>query len=510
MNLNGTQFLLNDNQKQQLDLLLKETNKDQLIWLSGYLAGMANSRPASVNSHDSLTTSKVITENGSNSDIELSVLVGSRTGNGTLIAQKLKDRAEQSGIKVKLKDLNEYQPAKIKDEKNLLVIVSTHGEGVPPLAAEEFYNYVHSKKAPKLSNTKFSVLALGDKSYINYCKTGKDIDFRLESLGAERIAPCADCDVEFEKSSNEWIDQVLNKFSNATNVIPSIKLNGHAQFEKPALQFTKQNPFPAKLLDRIKLNGKGSGKETFHIELSIENSGLKFEPGDALGVYATNSDNAVAELIEKLGLNPKEKVETNGQTLTLKETLKKNFEITVLTQEVVLNYNKIIKRKELDDLLANPDLLKNYLFGRDVLDLFLEYPSKINAIELLNILRKLYPRLYSIASSKLANPEEIHLTVSAVKYKNGRYKEGISSNFLAERVSDEENIPVYIEKNPEFRLPENPDTPIIMIGPGTGVAPFRAFCRNGKQQVQKVKTGFSLATGNSLQTFYIKQNGSHI
>jgi sulfite reductase (NADPH) flavoprotein alpha-component len=487
MNLNGTQFLLNDNQKQQLDLLLKETNNDQLIWLSGYFAGLANSRPVSINGHDSLTTSKSISENGSNSSIELSVLVGSRTGNGTLIAQKLKDRAEQSGIKVKLKDLNEYQPAKIKDEKNVLVIVSTHGEGVPPLAAEEFYNYVHSKKAPNLSKTKFSVLALGDKSYLNFCKTGKDIDFRLESLGAERVAPRTDCDIEFEKSSDYWIDEVLKKFTNSPNINTSVKLNGHAKGEKSLLQYTKQNPFPAKLLDRIKLSGKGSGKETFHIELSVENSGLQFAPGDALGVYATNSDNAVVELIEKLELNPEEKVESNGQTLTLKATLKKNFEITVLTQEVVTNYNKILKRKELDDLLANTDLLKNYLFGRDVLDLFLEYPSKITATEILNILRKLYPRLYSIASSKLTNPEEIHLTVSAVKYKNGRYKEGISSNFLAERVSDEENISVYIERNPEFRLPGNPDVPIIMIGPGTGVAPFRAFLQEREATSAKGK-----------------------
>jgi sulfite reductase (NADPH) flavoprotein alpha-component len=494
MSFNATQFLIDDGQKQQLDSLLINLNHEQLLWLSGYTAGLSQSKNGAKHTIENNVPSLT-------AQSEITILLGSRTGNGSLVAQKILENATPLGLKIKIKDLNDYQPSKIKEEKQVLIIVSTHGEGVPPLAAEDFYIYIHSKKAPNLSNLKFSVLALGDKSYVNFCKTGKDIDAQLEKLGAERIASRIDCDVDFWPNATSWIDEVLQKFVGRNDL--KIELNGkhHPTAEAIGITYNKQNPFPAKLLERIKLNGKGSAKETYHIELGIENSGLKFEPGDALGVYATNSDKSVNELIDKLGLNPDELVEFENHSTTLFELLKSKFEITALSQDTIDRYNKLINNDELASLLSQPEKLKDYLYGRDVLDLFLDYQAKLSANELIGVLRKLQPRLYSISSSQLANPDEVHLTVAAVRYKNGRLKEGVCSNFLAERASDEDNIQIFVDKNPEFRLPQSLDTPIIMIGPGTGVAPYRSFLQQYEANGAKPKSWLFFGDRNFTTDF---------
>jgi sulfite reductase (NADPH) flavoprotein alpha-component len=186
--------------------------------------------------------------------------------------------------------MNEYPLHKLKDEKSILVIVSTHGEGVPPIAAEEFYEFLHGKRAPKLNNTKFSVLALGDSSYVHFCKTGKDIDQRLEALGAERIYPRVDCDVDYLVKANEWIIGSLTKFAEKANLKPITEINGHAKTETGQVNYNRQNPYKARLLDKVKLSGRGSDKETYHLELSIEGSGITYEPGDSMGVFSSNPE----------------------------------------------------------------------------------------------------------------------------------------------------------------------------------------------------------------------------
>jgi len=371
--------------------------------------------------------------------------------------------------------MNEYQASKLKEEKNLLVIVSTHGEGEPPIAAEDFYNYLHGKKAPKLEGMRYSVLAMGDKSYVHFCKVGKDIDEKLVLLGAERIYPRTDCDIDFFTDADNWVQGVLAKISVNGHSNGSVQLNGHATKVDVQPQYNKQNPFKAKLLERIKLNGRGSEKETFHYELSLEGSGIDYKPGDSLGVYGVNSAKSVDELITSLHLSASEKVSVGNETKELKEALTHDFEISALSPEVVSNYNKYAKITTLTDLLADPDKLKEYLYGRDVIDLFQEYPYELSPNDLAGVLRKLHPRLYSISSSLQAHPDEAHLTIAAVRYNNGRYKEGVCSTFLADRVGEDEYVRVYHEKNPEFKLPVNTDAPVIMVGPGTGIAPFRAF-----------------------------------
>lgn len=470
---------LNNDQKEIVDNLLHNFNDQQLTWLAGYLTGIT--LPQSLKTLPLMAPTNGAVH-GIDINIEvpvLTILYGSRTGNGTSVAKQLKALAEAKGLKIQLQDMNEYPLAKLKDEKYLLVIVSTHGEGVPPIAAEEFYEFLHGKRAPKLSQTKFSVLALGDSSYIHFCKTGKDIDKKLEELGAERIFPRVDCDVEFAVKAKDWIDGVLTKLPANTEKGLVSKVNGDSksnhQASAAAVVYNKHNPFRAKLLDRIKLNGKGSEKETFHYELSIEGSGLTYEPGDAVGVFGLNSQRLVYELTNALALNPDELVETEKGKNTLEYILTRHYEISTLNPEVLTKYNSYAKNPKLTELLADVNALKAYVYGRDFIDLVQEYPVKLSVNDLLGVLRKLQPRLYSISSSYLAHPEEVHLTIAAVRYGDIRYKEGVCSTFLADRVGDEDFVDIYIEKNPEFKLPADTDVPVIMVGPGTGLAPFRSF-----------------------------------
>lgn len=464
----------NKEQKELVGSLLQDFNDQQLTWLAGYLTGIT--LPQTLRTFPVTTPGIPVSQPTQvhTDAAEITVLYGSRTGNGSSIAKDIKHIAESKGLKINLQDMNEYANNKLKDEKNLLVIVSTHGEGVPPIAAEEFYNFLFSKRAPKFTNTKFSVLALGDSSYVHFCKTGKDIDQQLEVLGGTRLFPRVDCDVEFTPKANEWIDGILKTFQDQQTDFSTNTVNSHP-VETATSVYTKQNPFKAKILERIMLNGKGSAKETFHYEISLEGSGLSYEPGDAIGVYATNSFRLVNELLDLLTLDGNEKVVVGETETTLFEALSRNFEISLLTPDVITRYNELIKNEDLAVLFKDAQKLKEYIYGRDVVDLLEEYPSKLSASDLTGILRKLQPRLYSISSSLSAHPDEVHLTISSVRYTNKRYKEGICSTFLSDRIKDDEEILVYVEKNPEFKLPSNTEAPVIMVGPGTGIAPFRAF-----------------------------------
>jgi sulfite reductase (NADPH) flavoprotein alpha-component len=471
--------IFSNEQNHLIENLLQSFDAKQLTWLAGYLTGISQASPLK-NGAVKSTSDSTPSQNGHQAVLNgFTVLYGSRTGNGSSIAKQIQAEAEIQGFNVQLQDMNEYPLHKLKDETNLLVIVSTHGEGVPPIAAESFYEFLHGKRAPKLSQTKFSVLALGDSSYLHFCKTGKDIDKRLEELGAERLYPRADCDVDFSLTTAEWIKGVLSTLTEKSGkdahvkLNGEVKLNGHASTETAT--FTKQNPFKARLLEKIKLNGKGSGKETYHYEISLEGSSLSYEPGDSIGIYGKNSPRAVNELIEALSFRPEELVETSKGKNTVEHVLTHEYEISSLNPEVLNHYNKHAQDPKLAEILSDNEKLKKYLYGRDLVDVVHDFPAKWEAQHLLQTLRKLQPRLYSISSSYKTHPEEVHLTVCAVRYSNNRYKEGLCSTFLADRIGDDDYVSLYVEKNPEFRLPADPNTPVIMIGPGTGIAPFRAF-----------------------------------
>lgn len=474
---------INKDQKQIVENLFQSFNNAQLTWLAGYLTGIslpdslkiaAPEQSPGIN-HNLPSVSKEIEK------IELTIIYGSRTGNGAGIAKKLKAKAEQDGFNVHIYDTNDYAINKLKNEKNILVIVSTHGDGVPPSAAEEFYNFLFGKRAPELPNTNFSVLALGDSSYKKFCKAGRDIDSRLEALGAKRIFPRTDCDVEFETPSDAWIEGTLAEFrkkysssvSSPGNVSPDPVIS---EIHQEQSVFNRKKPFRARLLDKILLNGKGSQKETWHYEISLEGSNLSYQPGDALGVYPVNPPSVVTELLNILGVSGSDRVLFENENMTLEILFSKKLEIANLTAKVLELYNETARNEALTDLLKNPEKTEEYIYGRDVVDLLQDYPAENITVEFLTkILRKLQPRLYSISSSPLAHPGEVHITVASVRYTQNRYKEGVCSTFLADRLGEEEYFEIFIEKNPDFRLPENGETPVIMVGPGTGVAPFRAF-----------------------------------
>lgn len=364
------------------------------------------------------------------------------------------------------------------------MLVSTHGEGEPPDNAISFYEFLHSKRAPKLDHLAYSVLALGDTSYEFFCQTGKDFDKRLEELGGKRLTPRVDCDVDFDEPAAEWINRVLQSLTELTaapgtaapTAISAASLSASAESE-----YSRSHPFQAEILENLNLNGRGSERETRHLELSLEGSNLQYEPGDSLGVYPENHPQLVEDLITAMDWRGEEAVATdkNGTERPLREALLRHYEITVLTKPLIEQVAKLTGNSGLQELLSagREAELRAYIQERDLLDLVQDYGLKgIAASEFVTTLRKIPARLYSIASSPSAYPDEVHLTVRTVRYEaHGRNRYGVCSVQLAERAQIGDKLPVFVQHNPNFKLPANPDTPIIMIGPGTGVAPFRAF-----------------------------------
>jgi sulfite reductase (NADPH) flavoprotein alpha-component len=373
-----------------------------------------------------------------------------------------------------------YKVRQLKRESYLFVIVSTHGEGDPPDNAGVFHEFLHSKKAPKLESLRFSVLALGDSSYEHFCKTGRDFDIRLEALGGQRFSERVDCDVDYDDDADAWIGGILKSLSEELSTPVMVTASSAVLAQSAVANYSRKNPFSATLLENLKITGRGSSKDVRHIELSLEGSSLSFEPGDSLGIVPNNCPELVAEFIEAVGLDSKAVISgAKGEAVTLEEALSHSYEITTITRPFLEKYATFAESRELGRLLQeeNRVQLRDFIYGREIIDVVRAYPLPgITANQFVGLLRKLPPRLYSIASSHRANPDEVHLTVAVVRYQShGRSRKGVATTFLAERVPEDGTVLVYVDGNKNFRLPEDPDVPIIMVGPGTGVAPFRAF-----------------------------------
>lgn len=451
-------------QAERLDALVRELTPAQLHWLSGYLSARAElgvgPPPATLAA-------------AGQQQAGLTVLYGSQSGNGAKLARRLAELAQARGLSVTLASMADYKPARLRDERRLALIVSTHGEGEPPDSARELHEYLHGRKAPRLEGLRYSVLALGDSSYEFYCQTGKDFDAVLEKLGARRLAPRVDCDVDYDDAAAAWIDALLSEVgSAAAPAAPAA-----AQPAVGGAQYDKRQPYQAEVLENLNLNGRGADKETRHIELAVP--GLAYQPGDALGVLAHNDPALVEALLTSLNLPPEAPVQIGDASLPLADALGQYYEITTLTRPFLAAYAALADSGKLADLLTegNEDALRAYLAGRQIIDVVQEFPLPgLVAGQFVSLLRRLPPRLYSLASSLAACPDEAHVTVAAVRYESlGRQRLGVASTWLADRVQPGDTVPVFIERNENFRLPAQPDTPVIMIGPGTGVAPFRAF-----------------------------------
>lgn len=460
-----------EEQLENIKNLINPLNEIQLAWISGYLAGRSqlplpqqNGKAAEVPAADQVNR-------------KLTILYGSRTGNGKGLAKMTEKMAADIGLPVEVKSMEDYQPKELINEKYLLIIVSTHGDGVPPFQAKAVYDHLHGKRAQRLEETQYAVLALGDSSYFHFCKTGKDFDSKLEALGAKRIREILCCDVDYKQSDEVWIQETLADFKRLTgsgSAETTVKPVG-VETEKSVL-FTKQNPYAAQVFEKINLHGRGSERTTLHIELQADAAGLSYESGDSAGIIPVNSKKLITELLQVTALNPDETIEINGNKQKLEEALYRDLELSKITPDVIKRYLEQFPDNKLEAVYKDQQALQTYIYGRDIVDLLTDYPVKLTASQLVSILKPLQPRYYSIASSPNAYPGEIHLTVALVDYEQGgRNKRGTCTGFLSDVLEEDEHVPVFIESNPNFRLPAHPATPIIMIGAGTGVAPYRAF-----------------------------------
>jgi sulfite reductase (NADPH) flavoprotein alpha-component len=462
-----------------LQKLTAGLSPQQLVWLSGYLYGQATSAGGGVAAPAPAATAAPAAAPAVE---KLTILYGSHTGNGKKIAQQAADAAAAKGLKAEVRDMNDYPTRQLAQEQNLLVIVSTHGEGEPPMSAEELHTFINGPRAPKLPKLRYAVLALGDKSYLQYCQTGKDFDQKLTDLGGTRLLDRRDVDVAFKAPAAQWIEDVLQLLTASTAPAEASAASATAGVTaavvaEVATEYTAENPWPAKVLESIQLNGRGSDKETYHIELDLAGSGLHYVPGDALAVVPANHLPLVEEVLLAARLSDTTAVQVEGENLPLAAALATHRELTVLTRDVLERYATLAPHAGLQELLADQNRLQPYLYGRDVADLLTEFPTEqLTAQGLADVLRPLPSRAYSIASSLLAHPEEVHLTVGAVRYEAfGRQKHGVCSSFLADRLALGDTARVFVQHNEYFRLPQNGETDIIMIGAGTGIAPFRAF-----------------------------------
>lgn len=476
----------NQEQVELLNRLLPTLTESQKVWLSGYLAATQAGSANVTAAPEAPVVEAAAPVNVKPVSKDVTILFGSQTGNAQGLANKAGKELESRGYKVTVSSMSDFKPNSLKKVENLLIVVSTHGEGDPPDNAISFHEFLHGKRAPKLDELRYSVLSLGDSSYEFFCHTGKEFDQRLEDLGGTRLYPRIDCDLDFDEPAAEWIAGVLAGLDEAQAAgVEPVQAQEAAAPAPQALEsaYSRTNPFKAEVLENLNLNGRGSNKETRHLELSLEGSGLTFEPGDALGVYPENDPELVDLILEAVKWDANEKVTVNNEEVTLKEALSSRVEIATLTKPVVEKAAQLNSNKDLQSLVSNRDSIKAYIDGRDLLDLIRDFgPWEVSAQEFAGILRKMPVRLYSIASSLAANPDEVHLTIGAVRYEtHGRHRKGVASTQVAERLQPGDTLPVYIQKNQNFRLPQNPDTPIIMVGPGTGVAPFRAFMQEREE-----------------------------
>jgi sulfite reductase (NADPH) flavoprotein alpha-component len=484
-------------------------SEEQRQWLNGFLAGLFSDATALLGQAQPQALAAP--------PVPLLILFGSQTGNAEGLAKKLKVRAEKhGGFAPRLFDMAHYKAGELPHESNLLVVTSTWGEGDPPDNAATFFDDLQTDSFPRLENLHYSILALGDRNYEDFCGCGRKLDERLTALGARPTLPRQDCDTDYDAPAKAWMDAVLPSLHSLVSEQTPVTALGHhdeakhmdpgadalvaagepvrsqlvpsttngsgpATVSTATAPYSRTNPFPARLLASRKLTLEGSDKDTRHYEIGLEGSGLTYEVGDALGLLPANSPELVQEILDALGFDGEEEVSSHdGSKKTIRLALGADYQIRSPHNEFL----SAIAARDPSDIflrdLLDPNIrteLDQYLYGREIIDFLLD-SSKLGFTpgEFVALLRKQQPRLYSIASSLKAHPEQVHLTVDTLRYEaHGRQRHGVSSTFLADRVTEVTRVPVFVQTAKHFRLPEDRTKPVIMVGPGTGIAPFRAF-----------------------------------
>jgi len=465
--LNALTSPLSAQQVQDLQKLVSQLNPIQQAWVSGFLAVSAQAAGAQLPSVAAASATPSV----------LTILFASQTGNAKSVASKLKAAAEQLGLNVNLQDIASYKTNALVKEQHLVIVTSTYGEGEPPESAVSFHKFLFGKKASALPQLNFAVLGLGDSSYEYFCQTAVDFDTQLTKLGANRLQAPALLDVDYDTGAATWQAEVLAKFqpllqstSQAALVVSSVADSAHGS------AFNKQQPFVAELSVNQKITGRTSTKDVRHIEISLADSGLTYQPGDALGVYFQNDPALVQAILTATGIEPTSVVSLDATgEVTIERALIDSLELTQSYPSFLEKYASSTGNSELQKIAADKTAAREFLATRQTLDVILQFPGSLTAQQLADSLRKQQPRLYSIASSQAEVGEEVHLTVGVVRYDAfGASHLGGASGYLAERLAEGDNVRVFVEHNDNFRLPDH-DTPVIMVGPGTGIAPFRAF-----------------------------------
>ena len=461
--------------QQQLD----QFSATQLAWLSGYCwARSQNGQAAAVGS--AAASASTVAATPAAVARKITVLSASQTGNARRVAEQLLVQLQEASLDAQLVAAGDYKAKNIASEDILLIVASTQGEGEPAEDAVSLHKFLHGKKAPPLAQLSYAVLALGDTSYPNYCQAGKDFDAVLEKLGATRLAERVDCDLDFQAASEAWRTQVAGVVQQlaAASAAPAADAAPSASSSVVAEQhYSKENPYSATLSVSQKITANDANKDVRHIEIDLADSGIHYAAGDALGVWFSNDEALVAEVLGLAGLSGDEKVSlANGQSLSIKEALTFHDELTQNTPQFIKGYAELSQNAALLQLVQDSAALQAAVDCTPIAGILHDYPHAISAEQLHGLLRPLTPRMYSIASAQAEVETEVHLTVGRVAYEHhGQAYTGGASGFLSDRVEEGGEIKVFVEPNKNFRLPENGDTPIIMIGAGTGVAPFRAF-----------------------------------
>ncbi|CAL4324162.1 assimilatory sulfite reductase (NADPH) flavoprotein subunit [Buchnera aphidicola] len=440
----------------------------QLAWLSGYLWQKAN-QASNIISNGS---KKIDTGNA------ITIVSASQTGNAKLLAKNLHEFFTKKKIKSNLSSAYDYNFKKIIHAKILILIISTQGEGEPPEEAWSLYQFIMSKKAPKLPSLRYSIFALGDTSYNLFCQAGKDFDKRFNELGAIRLCKRIDADIDYQSYYNKWSKELFH-IVNSMKLSPvnTETVSDNKLHSKESISIcTKNNPLLAPILTNQKITGRYSNKDVHHIEIDLSHLNVTYQPGDALGVWYRNDINLVKEILQLLSINSLKKIIINNNSMTIMNALEYHFELTINTQSIVKAYADCIGNNFLKNIICDNKKLKEYVINTPLINMIRDYPAKISSEDLISFLRPLTPRLYSISSSQDDVENEVHITVGVVKNLfDGQLHFGGASGYLSQFLKEDDKIKIFIETNNNFRLPLDKNAPIIMIGPGTGIAPFRAF-----------------------------------
>lgn len=453
----------------RLQTAVDDFSSHQLAWLSGYLWGMVNQ-----NTVTSTPVSAPVPQ-----DETITIISASQTGNARRLSEQLREKLLSEKLNVNLVNAGDYKFKQIAQEKILVIVASTQGEGEPAEEAVALYKYLHSKKAPSLNETAYAVFALGDSSYEKFCQAGKDFDTQLAQLGAKPLLARIDADVEYQAIADAWIEELSQLLkarvpTQSTHQLVAAQVGSVDEIHSSP--YTKTSPLTASLSVNQKITGRGSLKDVRHIEIDLGDSGLRYQPGDALGVWFDNDPALVEELVSLLWLTGDEKVQVAEQSCTLRDALTHHLELTQNTPLIVEKYANLSKDETLLGLISDKQALLHYAQNTPIVDMVRQAAAQPTAQEFVELLRPLTPRLYSIASSQAETEDEVHITVGVVRYDiDGRARTGGASGFLADRLKEGDELRIFIEHNDNFRLPADSTKPVIMIGPGTGIAPFRAF-----------------------------------